>query len=580
MPGSSGELSYLDESSARERSLSGGKASALADLAADGLPIVNGFVIHAGDQPLDALREEIAAALAATGSSAFAVRSSATAEDLEGASFAGVYDSYLNVRGINEVLARAEDVRASLTSPRARAYAERLGIDPDAQQMAVLVQPLLDASAAGVAFTRDPLTGASDRIVINAVLGLGEGVVAGTGEADHYVTDTTATNILERTIATKRTRVIAAAGGGIATVEVDADDAERPALSDDEVLAVATLARRVRDAVGDRDLEFAIVEGVAHLLQARPITGLDSPQDGDEPPFPVEWENPEDAAYSWRLASRGPVPVLQREGRDRYDQNSARVFEDTGVMMARAHIARWVNGYRYARPVEVDQAEIERRVNRHQSHNAELRAQGGSIWLSDVESRTVEVWQRLNRYTALRHRGIDERLAHLEDALDGFGLVMGDLHWRMAGASKHDWPSSYERITDEPQVDAGVLLQALDNRTTRLIRRVRGLAAIAQSDAMLGPALEHRDYALILDASGPNGGGSEKGSAVPLQVPPAPRRLRHAYGRRLRLERARGRANVEHGTGAAARPRAVLRRTGHRRARGAGAHRPRPAGCG
>ncbi len=153
MPDQPVHVSFLDEPAARDRARSGGKAGALADLAAEGLPIVHGFVIH-GDAPLEDLRDEIAAALDQIGGDAFAVRSSATAEDLEGASFAGIYDSYLNVRGVDDVLARAHDVRASLTSERARAYAQRVGVDPAEQRMGVLVQPLLDASAAGVAFTR------------------------------------------------------------------------------------------------------------------------------------------------------------------------------------------------------------------------------------------------------------------------------------------------------------------------------------------------------------------------------------------------------------------------------------------
>ena len=499
MPDQPVHVSFLDEPAARDRARSGGKAGALADLAAEGLPIVHGFVIH-GDAPLEDLRDEIAAALDQIGGDAFAVRSSATAEDLEGASFAGIYDSYLNVRGVDDVLARAHDVRASLTSERARAYAQRVGVDPAEQRMGVLVQPLLDASAAGVAFTRDPLTGASDRIIINAAFGLGEGVVGGSGEADHCVTNAEASAILDRSVATKRTRVIAAAGGGIATVAVDGDDADRPALDDDEVLAVASLARQVREAAGDRDIEFALVDGVAHLLQARPITGLGE-ADEEAPPFPVEWEDAADAKYSWRIASRGPVPVLQCEGRARYDEHSARVFADTGVPMARAHIARWVNGYRYARPVEAEQSDIEARGARHRARNDELRLQGGSVWLSEVEPRTVAVWERLNRYAELRRRSdIEARMAHLEAALDGFGLVMGDLHWRRAGASNHDWPSAYEEITGGPRVDAGILLQALDNRTTRLIRRVRGLARIAQSEPPLARALDQRDYAPILEA--------------------------------------------------------------------------------
>ena len=121
--------------------------------------MVPGFVIlPAADLDDPATHAAVADALGAFGGEAFGVRSSATAEDLEQASFAGVYDSYLNVRGVEAVIARARGV----------------SVDLDGQAMAVLVQPLLAAEAAGVAFTRDPVSGAS-RVVIDAAFGLGEG---------------------------------------------------------------------------------------------------------------------------------------------------------------------------------------------------------------------------------------------------------------------------------------------------------------------------------------------------------------------------------------------------------------------
>ena len=110
---------------------------------------------------------------------AVAVRSSGTAEDLPGASFAGQYSSYLNVIGADSVVERMLDVWASLYSPRAIAYRDRQGVAHSTARMAVLVQRQLAAEAAGVLFTRDPMSGAQDRLLVNSTFGLGEGVVSG-----------------------------------------------------------------------------------------------------------------------------------------------------------------------------------------------------------------------------------------------------------------------------------------------------------------------------------------------------------------------------------------------------------------
>ena len=159
--------------------------------------------------------------------------------------------------------------------------------------------------------------------------------------------------------------------------------------------------------------------------------------------FPIEWEDPAHAQYSWQVVSRAPEPRLQRDARDRYAEHAARVFADTGVPMARNHISTYVNGYRYARFAEADPEDVAARQAAHRQRNARLWEQGGSLWLTEIEPQTIEVWQRLNRYAELNKRDdIEQRMAHLEDAIEAFGFVMGDLHWRMAGASNFDWPKT------------------------------------------------------------------------------------------------------------------------------------------
>ena len=153
-----------------------------------------------------------------------------------------------------------------------------------------------------------------------------------------------------------------------------------PALGDEALRAVGRLAVAVRDAVGERDIEFALVEGEARLLQARPITSLDAADAEEASAFEFEWEDPSDAAYSWRLSSQRATPMLQRDLRERYERHLAQVFADTGVAMGRSHIGIWVNGFRYTRGPEVDEVDVAKRLSAHQQRNQDLLASGGSIW--------------------------------------------------------------------------------------------------------------------------------------------------------------------------------------------------------
>src|SRR6266576_2252337 len=143
-----------------------------------------------------------------------AVRSSATAEDLPFASFAGQQDTYLNVVGVDAVLDAIRRCWASLWTDRAVAYRATNAIDPRAVRLAVVVQRLVDASVAGVLFTANPLTGRRGEAVIDASPGLGEAVVSGAVNPDHFVADTASGAIRERRLGDKRVIVQRAPGGG------------------------------------------------------------------------------------------------------------------------------------------------------------------------------------------------------------------------------------------------------------------------------------------------------------------------------------------------------------------------------
>ena len=210
-----------------------------------------------------------------------AVRSSATAEDLPGASFAGQQDTYLNVVGVESVLDAVQRCWASLWTDRAVSYRATNGIDPRGVRLAVVVQRMVDASVAGVLFTANPVTGKRHQAVIDASSGLGEAVVSGAVNPDHFVANTATGEIVERRLGDKRVAIVAGAGGGTERVELAADE-HGASLSDGQILALAKLGGRVEEHYGaPQDTEWAIDgDGRVWLLQARPITTLFPLPDG------------------------------------------------------------------------------------------------------------------------------------------------------------------------------------------------------------------------------------------------------------------------------------------------------------
>jgi rifampicin phosphotransferase len=204
-----------------------------------------------------------------------AVRSSATAEDLPQASFAGQQDTYLNEVGVESVLDAVRRCWASLWTDRAVTYRAKNGIDPHSVGLAVAVQRMVEASVAGVLFTANPVTGKRRQAVIDASPGLGEAVVSGMVNPDHFVANTATGEIVERRLGDKRVAIMAGPGSGTERVELPAGE-DRASLSDGQVLALAKLGERVEEHYGrPQDTEWAIDDdGGIWLLQARPITTL------------------------------------------------------------------------------------------------------------------------------------------------------------------------------------------------------------------------------------------------------------------------------------------------------------------
>ncbi|GCE09342.1 PEP/pyruvate-binding domain-containing protein [Dictyobacter aurantiacus] len=204
-----------------------------------------------------------------------AVRSSATAEDLPFASFAGQQDTYLNIVGSDAVLDAVLRCWASLWTDRAVRYRESLGLDQRTTRLAVVVQRMVQSEVAGVLFTANPVTGKRHQAVIDANPGLGEAVVSGATNPDHFVVNTATGEIIERRPGDKRVIISAAAGGG--TLRRESPDGHKEAcLTDDQIHALAALGEKVEAYYGaPQDIEWAIDHsGTFWLTQSRPITTL------------------------------------------------------------------------------------------------------------------------------------------------------------------------------------------------------------------------------------------------------------------------------------------------------------------
>ncbi|MFF9119246.1 rifamycin-inactivating phosphotransferase [Streptomyces massasporeus] len=202
-----------------------------------------------------------------------AVRSSATAEDLPTASFAGQQDTYLNVVGPREILRHVSRCWASQFTERAVTYRQHNGIDHRTVDMAVVVQRMVVPHASGILFTADPVTGNRKVATVDAGFGLGEALVSGLVNPDVF--KVRHGEVVAKTIAAKQRAVHALPAGGTQEVEIDAQQREQPALTDAQVVRLVHLGRRIEEHFGcPQDIEWCLVDDDFQIVQSRPVTTL------------------------------------------------------------------------------------------------------------------------------------------------------------------------------------------------------------------------------------------------------------------------------------------------------------------
>ena len=316
------QLLSFDDPLARKVELTGGKGSSLAFFTQSGFPVPTGFVVTsrsyldfiaparelllgvrgfsfddparlrseseelrsalAGFPLSDSLEEDIRSTLESEAEIAFAVRSSSTMEDLASAAFAGQHDSYLNCRGAAEVIDKIKSCFLSLWNDRAIAYRQKQGFDHLLAEMAVVVQRMVQCDVAGVGFSMNPINGELDEMIVDANFGLGESVVSGEGEVDHFVIDKKSGTEKQSHIAQKTLKVVAS-DEGTEEVAIDPAEGESRSLDTEQISRLAELLKTVEETARfPQDIEWGFAGADLHLLQSRPVTTIPARWTRDE----------------------------------------------------------------------------------------------------------------------------------------------------------------------------------------------------------------------------------------------------------------------------------------------------------
>jgi phosphoenolpyruvate synthase/pyruvate phosphate dikinase len=259
--------------------VAGGKGASLGELEAAYFPVSPGFVVTTDAcrkfrrAPTDAFKREVLAAFDGLGATRVAVRSSATAEDGKDASWAGQFDTFLNVTR-DALLQRVQDCWASALSDHVRAYAEGRSKDSRELPVAVVIQKMVNSEVSGVAFSVNPVNRSHDQIMIEAVYGLGEILVQGKVTPDNYVVDKSSLQITSTYVTTKLL-MCAYEDGRNAEHEVPAGLRNVSCLSNEQVTQLSQLVINIEQHFSaPQDIEWALERGHFYIIQSRPITTL------------------------------------------------------------------------------------------------------------------------------------------------------------------------------------------------------------------------------------------------------------------------------------------------------------------
>jgi phosphohistidine swiveling domain-containing protein len=462
---------------------------------------------------------------------AVAVRSSAVEEDSHLASFAGAYETYLNVVGVEDLATAVVRCWASAGSTRAREYRRSRGLAIEAVRVAVLVQQFVPADVSAVVFSADPVSGRDDEVVIDANWGLGESIVAGRATPDTYVVRKREPAIVSRAIADKRVITIAAARG-TRDVTVPRVLRRRPVLDEARAIELTVLARNLEARLGwPVDIECSYRGEDLHLLQCRPLTTLrvvdaqartaslkeavlvssatnpPAPSPIIAPPdFPALWEPSEDAQLYWtreRMHAPEPLPPLAEPFLRHCYEHGINLAAKPYSWPIRVR-ARRINTYWYLTFTPLGVAPHELDAMNERSQEACDRAIGRlrEIWHTEVlpeVQRYLADWEAFD----LRAATWTQLTAHLERTIARSERVW-ELHF-VVGLPICVALSAFDDLCEDLFGDGGALekyrlLQGLDNKSLETDRTLWQLSRKARAAPEVRAAVEQSEPGDLMPA--------------------------------------------------------------------------------
>jgi pyruvate,water dikinase len=442
-----------------------------------------------------ALENALAAALPdlADETTSLVVRSSATDEDGATASFAGQYATTLGVHGPAALQAAIVDGWRSFYSANALAARAAQGAPVENEGMALLIQPLLTAECAGVAFSVDPVQERRDRLVINAAWGLGAGVVDGTVATDTVWIKRADLSVDQQQIVEKRQAIAGDGHGNLIHVAVPVAQQRTAVLPPAWLERVAQLTVAVESYLGvPQDIEWAVAAGRLWLLQARPITGLPTALTRITP-FPVTWHRDEDQRALWRHERQGDpnraaeLEVLRPLELDNMRDMAAMREEGCRLLGAeRNQATKLCNGRVYVRSIPMPWTAADQRIRQAAMRDlrARLHEQGLTIW-DYWGPEIIKATDRLRTFD--RENATGSALAdHLEEVLAVRRRHM-PLHPAMNFRPPQSYYDAFAALSgldgDEAKAAADRLVDTVETPLTQLIDELYALACLARQDA-------------------------------------------------------------------------------------------------
>lgn len=438
---------------------------------------------------------EIESEYSRIGEGAVSVRSSSVSEDLVGVSFAGQYRTELNVCGVENIADAILRVWASTFSSSVISYRIQHNLLNAPYDMAVLIQKQLNPNVSGVMFTRNPING-DRRIIVSAAYGVGEGVVTGEAESDHFEMDYEDQGNILSLVRSKTQQIVLNEFGGVDKISVPRERVMQATLSSTQLDQLVQIALKLEGVFqSPQDIEFAFEADEIKILQSRPITSN----------FPKveEWDSELDPNFTWELRKGilggAPAYKLQIDLAKSYAEGAKLCYETTASERTKNHDVKFVRNFAYIRHSLENESESSQIRNNHLLKCKSYRDQGTSIYAQETVPMLRKIHARLNRARSLGKLPL-QRFDYLKKCIDEAGIAMGHLHWcNNVRPDDFDWSKEFHDITGQSVDKAKIFLQSIPTPTTKLVKKMRILALVVQRNRLLSKAFKEKHYSILDD---------------------------------------------------------------------------------